>query len=166
MRTIPRLLFPLAPWCHLEWGSRESFSFQTVQEIKMGGEGREEAVMGHLWQVVSSISGMQWWNLTSGRGFCRKNACYGEWRNKQWWNSQVWCKYDASMMQVRCKYDASMMQVWCKYDVSMMQDLVCMHSCILDSLTQGASNLASFLSGKWVDGWSPARKKCTQPNFC
>ena len=104
--TIPHLLFPLAPWCHLEWGNRGSFSFQTVQEKKwVGKEGRKL-----LWVICDKwCLPLQWWNLTSGRGFCRKNACYGERRNKH--NDEI-LKYDASMMS----------------DVSMMQDLVCMHS--------------------------------------
>ena len=44
------------------------------------------------------------------------------------------------------------------YDVSMMQDLVCMHSCIMDSLTQGASNLASYPGSRWAGkerAWYP-----------
>ena len=64
VHNIPRLLSPLAPWCHLEWGSRGSFSFQTGQGKEGSGEGSHHRSFVTSCVFLASFPGLTQLSIT------------------------------------------------------------------------------------------------------
>ena len=72
---------------------------------------------------------------------------------------QIWCRFDADLVQIWCRFDAGLMQIWCRFGADLMQisnlHLICVQSaswwCTFDADLKSASNLRQIcIKFSWI----------------